>query len=114
MHVIPGSTGRLDMDAARKLVLLLCVVALLLQGCAGGPSRRDLASDGPALAITGHDHADHERTPTGHRDAIVAIYVAVAVVITVAFVIDLILIPLAASRHCHYFPCCTALIDCCR
>jgi hypothetical protein len=107
VHVILNAPGGFVM---KKLVLLLCVVLMLIQGCA--TNTRGLETS-PAFAGA-HDHGfDAERTPVSHGDALVAIYIAVAAVIVVAFIVDLVLIPVAASHHCHYFPCCSALIHCC-
>jgi uncharacterized protein YceK len=104
------------MNAARKLVLLVLVVMLTIQGCAS--SLRCLDGGGAAgptpiafLSDAG-DSGGLEQTRHGHG-ARAAIYAAVGILIIGAFVVDLFILPYSCYHRRHYFPLCTGLIHWC-
>lgn len=100
---------------ARKLILLVLVVLLTIQGCT---SQLRCLDGGGAARPSFLTQADHEGSgglqQTRHGDGVrVAVYAAVGIIIVAAFVVDLFILPYSCYHRRHYFPLCTGLIHWC-
>lgn len=95
------------MRGVKGLVLLICVMLLLVQGCAGASLRHEQST---SLQLTGLQ-------PTGGEEAAgtVMVYAAlgllVVAAVAVCFVADLFCLPFSIGGHIPYFPCCRFLFD---
>jgi hypothetical protein len=98
------------MTTARKILLLLCVMFVPVQGCAAHGSH-DLPADGGLRPTV--------LRPTGNEGevAVVAVYMAAGALVVVSLalcaVADLFCLPFAIAGYFDPFPCCRGLFDLC-
>lgn len=93
------------MNAARMLVLLLCLL-LVVQGCAAHGAGRHGATSAGLQQTRGEGEA-----------AVAVIYVGVAMVAVAAFAVcgvaDLLSLPFAIAGYFDCFYCCKTMVDIC-
>ena len=101
------------MNAARKLILLVLVVMLTVQGCAGTLRCLDGGSHTSSASLVDDGDGGGGLQQTRGGDVRAVVYAVVGLAIIGAFIIDLFILPYSCYHRRHYFPLCSGLIHWC-